>query len=137
MWKSKKVIIIAVLAAVILIGATAGVVIAQNQDETKTGTQTLMARVAQILNIDQQKLEDAFNQAAKELKAERLDAYLQKLVEDGKITPEQAQQYKKWLESRPNFQIPRQSPRFHELPPPEPFTPQDLPMTDPIIPQPL
>jgi uncharacterized protein HemX len=106
--KSKKFIaIISVLAAVILLGVCAGVVFAQNQDSNNNSTKTnpVMARVAEILGIDQQKLEDAFNQAMKEQREQKLDQYLQKLVEDGQITSEQATQYKNWLESKPDFPL--------------------------------
>lgn len=64
------------------------------QDET-------LARVAEILGIDQQKLADAFKQARQEQQKKALDDWLNKLVEKGVITEEQAKAYRDWVESRP------------------------------------
>ena len=118
MWRSKKFVIIAVLTAVALVGSISGVVLAQtgNTDTTQgkallagsantTSGKTLMARVAAILGIDQQKVEDAFAQAQREMRDEALDSYLQKLVDEGKITKEQADQYKQWWQARPDMPV--------------------------------
>lgn len=68
---------------------------------SNTSGNTLIARVAAILGIDQTKLEDAFTQAQKEMRDEALTNYLDQLVKDGKITQEQADQYKSWLDQKP------------------------------------
>ena len=76
MWRSKKFIVVALLAVVVLVGSTAGIVLAQeNGDDSQP--KTLLARVAEILSIDQQKLEDAFIQAQSDMR----DEALQKLVQ--------------------------------------------------------
>lgn len=62
---------------------------------------TLLSRVAEILGIDQQTLENAFKQARQEQQEKKLDEWLKKLVEKGVLTEEQAKAYKEWLESRP------------------------------------
>lgn len=99
MLKGKKtVVIIAVVAALVLVGTITGVAFAQTGSASTDSGKTLLGRVAKILNIDQQKLESAFAQAQKEIRDERL----QELVKQGKITKEQLDQYKKWLESRPD-----------------------------------
>jgi hypothetical protein len=116
MWRSKKFIIIAVLVAtVVLAGSTAGVVLARagSGGDSQTGvtpasdnvsqSKTLLARVAAILGIDQQKVEDAFTQARTEMRDEALDNYLNNLVAQGKITQAQADQYKAWVKSRPDM----------------------------------
>ena len=147
MWKSKKFIILAsVLAAVIVIGATAGVALAQGENNPPGPGKVLLARVAEILGIDEQKVVDAFNQARTELEAERpprltQDQLLDQLVENGKITQEQAdqlkawwaqkpanpkdnpEQFKEWLQSRPDIPMERPlrsffGPRFHPGQPP-------------------
>ena len=107
MWRSKK-FIVAVLIAVVLVGSTAGVVIAQTENGDNSQPKTLLARVAEILGIDQQNLEDAFAQARSEMQDEALDSYLQNLVNEGKITQEEADQYKVWLQARPNMEQYRQ-----------------------------
>ena len=108
MWKSKKFIILAaVLAVVLLFGATVGVALAQGGDNGPGPGNGVLARVAKILNIDQQKLTDAFKQARTELQAENPrvqkspDQLLEQLVKDSKLTQSQADQLKKWWASKP------------------------------------
>jgi hypothetical protein len=103
MWRSKRFIIVAVLAAVVLVGSTATVVLAQSGNVDGGQPKMLLARVAEILGIDQQKVEDAFAQAQSEMRDEALDNYLKNLVDQGKITQEQADQYKVWWQSRPDM----------------------------------
>ncbi len=61
----------------------------------------ILSRVAEILGIDQQKLADAFKQARQEQQQKALDAWLNKLIEKGVLTEEQAKAYRDWIESRP------------------------------------
>jgi hypothetical protein len=101
MWRSKKfIIIVSVVAALALVGSLTGVALAQ---DTSGSGKTLLARVAEILGIDQQKVEDAFAQAQEDMQNEALDNYLKNLVDQGKITQEQANQYKAWVQSRPDM----------------------------------
>jgi hypothetical protein len=102
MWKSKKFIVIAVLVAVVIVGSTAGIVMAQAGKEGPGPRQALLARVAQILRIDQQTLTDAFKKAAIEQRDAGMDTWLKKLVSDGKITQPQAYSFKAWLKARPD-----------------------------------
>ena len=104
MWRSKKFIIGAVLAVVVLAGSLGGVALAQTESVSDGSGKTLLARVAEILGIDQQKLEDAFAQARTDMR----DEAFQKLVDEGKITQEQADQYKVWLQARPDMEPFRQ-----------------------------
>ncbi len=104
---SKKTkILVAILAAVVVL-AVGGVVAVTAEEGASTNAttsgKTLLARVAAILGIDQQKLESAFTQAQGEMQNEALDNYLKKLVEKGKITQQQADQYKTWWQSRPDM----------------------------------
>jgi polyhydroxyalkanoate synthesis regulator phasin len=100
MWKTKKFMVITVvLVAVLIVGATAGIALAQNETGGKRGA--LLARVAEILGIEQQQVENAFAQATRELREEALDQQLQSLVDSGKITQQEANEYKAWLESKP------------------------------------
>ncbi len=110
MWKSRKFIITGIVIAALLIVGTAGIVLAQ-QDEGQDKTQgsALLTRVAEILGVDQQKLEDAFKRARTELQEEALDKRLKNLVDEDEITQEQADQYKAWIQAKPD--IPRVGPR--------------------------
>jgi hypothetical protein len=114
MWRSKKFIIIAVVAAVALAGSIGGVVLAQTGDEgnsPQAQQQALLDKVCAIYQqntgtaIDSAELQKAFDQAQSDMRKEALDTYLQKLVSEGKITQEQADQYKAWLEARPDVPI--------------------------------
>jgi len=98
MWKSKWVIVSVALAIAVLVGGT-GIALAQEGEEGSS--KTLVARVAQILGIEEQTVQDAFDQAQKEMQAEALDNYLEWAVEQGKMTQEEADKYKEWWQSRP------------------------------------
>jgi hypothetical protein len=108
MRKHKKVIFI-VLAAVLVVGATLGAVaIAQADDQgTQTVKTTLFDRVAKVYEtntgkaIDSAELQKAFTQAGKELATEAQDKMWQKLIDEGKITQKQLDDYKNWLAARP------------------------------------
>jgi hypothetical protein len=107
MWKTRKFIIVAVLIAVVLVATVTGVAMAQ--DGQGVGPrQTLLNRVAELLGIDQAKLQAAFKQALGEQRetlkqkgAAALDKGLDKLVKDGKITQAQADAFEAWLKSKP------------------------------------
>ena len=104
MKRNKKLIIFGVVAAAILLtGTIGGVALAQSGGATDGTGNTLLARVAAILGIDQQKVQDAFTQAEKDMRQEALDNRLKSLVDQGKITQPQADQYKTWLESKPDI----------------------------------
>jgi len=111
MWRSKKLIIIEVLILITLL-ATVGLITvayANNGNTNQNNTTSLMEKVAEIYKantgtaIDPQQLENAFTQARQEMRSETLDEYLQKLVEEGKITQEQADEFKAWLDARPDL----------------------------------
>lgn len=111
MWQNKTFLTIGVLTAVTLTAILGGVAIAQADDESSTTTQcnetSLMEKVASIYEsntgttLDPQELENAFVQAREEIRAERRYQCLDELVEQGKITQEQADQWKAWLETKP------------------------------------
>ncbi|MBN2075982.1 MAG: hypothetical protein JW762_10570 [Dehalococcoidales bacterium] len=102
MWRKRKFIIMVLGAILIIIASLGGIAMAQDSvDESKSDS--IMARVADILGIDQQTVEDAFEQAQAEMHEEALDKYLQNLVDEGIISEEKAAEYKGWLESRPDI----------------------------------
>lgn len=101
MWFRRKIILIPLVIALVVAGSITGVVLAQSGTSESSGN-TLLARVATILGIDQTKLENAFTQAQKEMRDEALTDYLDKLVEEGKITQSEADQYGSWWDSKPD-----------------------------------
>lgn len=109
MRKIQKIGLTAVLVAVILSGSLAGIVFAQeNSGQNPRGA--VAERVAAILNVDQQELEDAFKQARSELWEEALDNRLQELLADGVLSQDEADAYKAWVDARPD--IPSVNPRM-------------------------
>lgn len=107
MWRSKKLIIGVVLAGVLLFGSLGGIALAQeNGDDSQP--QTLLDRVTKILvddgiNITSEQLQDAFTQARSDMRTEALQNRLQALVEQGRITQEQADEYFQWQQDRPDI----------------------------------
>jgi hypothetical protein len=115
--RSKKFVLVTLLATVALVGSISGVVAAQNGGDSQpnaanqTANQTLLDRVCEIYQgntgvaIDPQALEDAFAQAQSEKLQKALDSRLQYLVDQGKITQGEADQYKAWWQSRPDVPL--------------------------------
>lgn len=103
----------ALLAVVVLLGGIGGgavghtptpgpgVALAQTEPANQPPTATLLARMAKTLGIDEPALNNAIAQAQRELEVEALTERLQRMVEAGKITLEQADQYLNWYKSRP------------------------------------
>ena len=118
MWRNKKVMLMAVLATVLLVGVIAGVAVAQtgNGDHTQPADPrgALLDKVCEIyelntgVSIDQDALRNAFAEAHKEMRTEALQNRLQNAVDEGRITQEEADQYLEWWQSRPD--VPLQGP---------------------------
>jgi maltose-binding protein MalE len=115
MWRSKKFIIIAVVAVVLLAGSISGVALAASNgddSQSKAPGGDLLEKVCTIyqqktgVTIDQAALKDSFAQAQSEIRKEWEQARLQDMVTQGKITQEQADQYLNWLQSKPNVPLP-------------------------------
>ena len=105
MSKSAKYIVLPVIAAALLV---AGVATIANADDSKDvrpqwGGGKLLERVAQILNIEPQKLADAFKQASAEIHKEAMDNRFAEWVAAGKLTQDQADQLKAWQASKPDM----------------------------------
>ena len=127
MRRSKKLIIIAVLATVVLAGSIGGIALAADNENdggpaAKFGE--LFDRVCEIYEqktgvaIDQAALKDSFTQAHEELRPElpalstmpkrgemdreAMQERLQALYDEGKITQEQFENKKAWLEAMPD-----------------------------------
>ena len=100
----KRKLMISVMMVVMVVGLTGGVVTAQtNEPDGTSRLQDLASRVAAILGIDEQQVQDALDQARTELRDERMQAKLAAMVEQGRLTQEQADEYATWHETRPSF----------------------------------
>ncbi len=95
-------ILAAVLAVAVLLAGVAAVNAADGKklDRPQLGGK-LIDRVARILGMDKQKLVDAFKQAGSEARQQGLDERLDKWAAEGKLTPDEADQYKAWIASKP------------------------------------
>jgi hypothetical protein len=120
MWRRKKTILAVVLGIVVLVGSTAGIVFAQtgngDKSQPEARREALLNRVSEIYGektgvaIDPGQLKDAFAQARSEVATEALEralvSRLEYLVDQGKMTQEEADEYRKWLQARPDTPTP-------------------------------
>jgi hypothetical protein len=120
--RKRKWFIPVVVASVLLIGGITGGLVAANNSSSNTtaGNQTQTAeqyqafldRVCAIYEektgvaIDSGQLQAALQQARSEMQDEALKSWLQNLVDKGKITQSEADQYLQWWQSRPNVELP-------------------------------
>lgn len=112
----KKRLVIALIAIATTVGITTGVVFAQDENEDaaqpETRHEALLERVCEIYEgntgvaIEPEALKDAFAEAQGEMMAEAMNNRLDKLVEEGRITQEEADQIKEWRETRPEVSLP-------------------------------
>jgi len=63
---------------------------------------TILGRVAAVLGLDEATVEDAFQQARKDQKTEAYRDKLDRQVENGRITSEEAEEQFIWFQSRPD-----------------------------------
>ena len=89
------------------IGVGGGAVLAQeNENGAGKPIRGLITRVADILGLDEQQVQDAFEQARRELRDEEFEEQigqkLDALVESGRLTQEQADELREWYASRPD-----------------------------------
>jgi len=97
--------IISLVAIIALsIGITA--VVSAQSPEGEAGNdcglrQIFIGKVADILELDEEQVTDAFMQARQEMWEEALEQRLQTAVDEGLITEEEAEQIQEWWDSRP------------------------------------
>ena len=100
----RKWLIIPALAALLLTGAIAGTAFAQSEsDDDSSPVSRFVEILADKLGVGEEELETALEETKEELQAERKAAWEQQLrdklaamVEEGKITQEQADEYLDW-----------------------------------------
>ena len=98
-----------IVAAVMVLGIMGGVAMAQetSDEDGNSEKKSFAARVADILGLDETTVQDAIDQAKAEMQEEALQAKLDWLVENGHMTQDQADEYKTWIESKPEGLSPR------------------------------
>ena len=111
MWRSKKLIVAVVLATVLVVGSIGGIALAQENGDDNGPVAlfgTLWDKVSTIYKdktgdtLDQEALKEAFAEAQSELQFEAMQNRLQSMVEEEKITQEQADEYLKWWGAKPD-----------------------------------
>ncbi len=111
MWRSRKFIISAVLVSVILAAVIGGVALAaDNGDEDTSATPfgTLWEKMATVLQEDgiqvsSDQLQSAFTEAQEQIRSDALQSFLDEMVAQDKITQEQADAYRDWIEAKPDM----------------------------------
>ena len=119
---SKKVKILISLVVAILLLAMGGTATVMAQEEEsipppRTGGEGVLARVADILDIPQEELASAFNQARQEMKQVTFHRFLNKAVGQGRLTQDEADPIINWWEQRPEAVDRSCLPRFFNSPP--------------------
>ena len=107
----RKWLIVPALAALLLTGAIAGTAFAQSEsDDDSSSVSRFVEILAEKLGIDEDQVQTAVEETKAELLAERKAAREQRLrdklagmVEDGKITQEQADEYLDWYLNPPEL----------------------------------
>ena len=102
----KKIAAIAVAIGVLSVGVIGGVILAQEAEDAAKG-KGLIARVAEILGLEEDTVQDAFDQARGEIRDEHLESWLAGAVEKGALTQEQADALQEWYDDKP-ADLPRQ-----------------------------
>ena len=96
-----------ILTGILVIGITGGAVLAHGGGENgDSPVKSFASRVAGILGLDESQVQDAFKQARAEVQDEALQAKLDKMVGKGRLTQEEADEYKEWYDSRPDTLTP-------------------------------
>ena len=119
---SKKVKILISLVVAILLLAMGGTATVMAQEEEsipppRTGGEGVLARVADILNIPQEELASAFNQARQEMRQETFHRFLNKAIGQGCLTQDEADPIINWWQQRPEAVDRICLPRFFNSPP--------------------
>ena len=97
-----KILVVSLVAVLLGVSITGAVIFAQNNgEEGENGdadsTSPFVERVAEILELDGQTVEDAFAQAAREMRQEKIDRKIDWMLENGWITEEKAEEMREHL----------------------------------------
>ena len=104
----RKWLVIPLILAILSAAIMGGMALAQDGDTDPSPKKlSLHDRVAELLSVTPEELENAFKQAASEARAAKIENHLQGLVDKGLIDQDQADEYKEWLDNMPEgFKLP-------------------------------
>ena len=95
-------IIIPIVVAIVAVTAIGfSLALAQENERGDSNASRLAAKVAEILGLDAAEVDDAIKQARREIRDEAIQKKLNSLVENGRLTQEQADEHLNRLQSRP------------------------------------
>ena len=98
-------IVTAAVVGLLIVGVTGGTLMAQqagDDDGEAAETKSFAARVAEILGLDTETVEDAFGQAKRNVYEERVRKRLDEDVEEGLIDQAKVDEIMEWLTERPD-----------------------------------
>lgn len=98
----KRTVVAAMAVGLLVLTLVGGAVLAQTSDDDDSAGKSFAARVAEILDLEEADVEAALEQARADMLDDRLDAHIDQLVERGVLTEEQAEEYRSWLDERPD-----------------------------------
>ena len=106
---TKRKIALLAAAGVLALGLTAGMVMAQG-DAEKPGAglipaKTFVDRVAENLGLDSDVVKEAFNKASRQYEDDRYQDRLNRMVENGRLSQEEADERYSWFQGRPDSLI--------------------------------
>ena len=93
--KIKRWLSITAVTALAAVGTMGGLAAAHG------GGEEIGSRVAEILDLDQETVIEAFDQARTDIQGQQLQAKLDQAVEDERISEEQAEEFQSWFDQRP------------------------------------
>jgi hypothetical protein len=107
--KSRRKLIAGILLVTMVFTGVLAATVSADDESAVSPQGTLMARVAELLGLNQSDVENAFQQAMTEQREERQanasaarDTRLQELIDQGVVTQEQIDEFESWLSARPD-----------------------------------
>jgi len=97
--RTKFILVIIGLILALTVGVTTTALANDGDGNGPVGT--FISKVASILGLDEEQVSDAFKQACQEKKDEALENRLDKAIESGRITEEEAGQILEWWQNQP------------------------------------
>ena len=97
----KRLIAAAIALGLITAGIVGGTILADDDGENGSKGAGLVERVAEILGLEEETVQDAFDQARGEIRDEDIENRLAGAVEKGALTQEQADALSDWYDARP------------------------------------
>ena len=102
-----KALVAVMVSILVLTAGSAAMVMAQDEEppppppEQEAEANPFLQKVAEILGISVEELNSVFQQARQELKQDAFQQFLNRAVEEGRLTQEEADEISVWWEQRP------------------------------------